>query len=435
MVADDGEPAAEQGRRDDREFGTRGGIAVPAGAAHDAPGGIGVDIDVKIRVDLCRAEDGNVERIHDGAFCTGACVLCRADLAVVRIIADGGCRLQIKALHIHQRTEAALVEHIDQIPGNTALRVAAVDLLTEHDLLEIHGRGKCRAAGAGLEREAVTQKPGILDDPRRRLCHDEGNGIARHARGAGHDPRRIADGVDLHDVVHIDLRDRPAGQRIFRQLIGDDDHLFCVHRVRERISKTAAGGSAVLSRAVSHAVGAWRGDKGHIDGGDAQRNIARAAAVRTELDRLVHQAGRDLPADPCGDVVCLHLPHDVVFDVVQKRRVCVKQRTGIHGQIADAHGGDLIHDKIQHIVAVPEMVVEGDRHAVLQSGQRDRLADGFYQLRIHASVPPRFRICSASASVRFARAAIGASIILPCSATAPRPCRFPSSSAASTSFA
>ncbi len=42
--------------------------------------------------------------------------------------------------------------------------------------------GSVAAAGAGLEREAVTQKPGIPDDPRRRLCHDERNGIARVMR-------------------------------------------------------------------------------------------------------------------------------------------------------------------------------------------------------------------------------------------------------------
>ena len=97
------------------EFGARGGVAVPAGAAHDAPGGIGVDIDVKIRVDLCRAEDGNVERIHDGAFAP-ALAYCAAPTSQWFGLSRIGRRLQIKALHIHQRPEAALVEHIDQIP-------------------------------------------------------------------------------------------------------------------------------------------------------------------------------------------------------------------------------------------------------------------------------------------------------------------------------
>ena len=122
--------------------------------------------------------------------------------------------------------------------------------------------------------------------------------------------------------------------------------------------------------------------------------------------------------------------------MLQHRQVHVEQRAGVDRQIADAHGADLLHDHVDDIVAVSQMVVKRDAHPVLQAGKADRLTQRGNDLGLlHCSVPPSARISSAAASVCLARAAIGASIIFPRSAPAPFPQRFASSMAASTSLA
>lgn len=159
-----------------------------------------------------------------------------------------------------------------------------------------------------------------------------------------------------------------------------------------------------------------------------------AAAVRPELHGLVHDAPRNGAAQTCGHVIGQQSADRSVFDMLQHRQVHVEQRAGVDRQIADAHGADLLHDHVDDIVAVSQMVVKRDAHPVLQAGKADRLTQRGNDLGLlHCSVPPSARISSAAASVCLARAAIGASIIFPRSATAPFPQRFASSMAASTS--
>ena len=69
--------------------------------------------------------------------------------------ADGFHRVQVKALHVHEGLEAALVEHLDQIAGDAAQGHAALDLLAEHNVLQELGGGQRSSARAGLEAEAV----------------------------------------------------------------------------------------------------------------------------------------------------------------------------------------------------------------------------------------------------------------------------------------
>lgn len=47
----------------------------------------------------------------------------------------------------------------------------------------------------------------------------------------------------------------------------------------------------------------------------------------------------------------------------------VKEGAGIDGKVPDPQPGYLLHHQVEHIVAVAQMVVEGDGHAVLQPGK------------------------------------------------------------------
>jgi hypothetical protein len=52
-----------------------------------------------------------------------------------------------------------------------------------------------------------------------------------------------------------------------------------------------------------------------------------------------------------------------------QRRVHREQRTGGHGDIGDSHQRDLLDDRIDHLVAIAQVVVERYGAAVPQAGR------------------------------------------------------------------
>ena len=109
-------------------------------------------------------------------------------------------------------------------------------------------------------------------------------------------------------------------------------------------------------------------------------------------------------------------------DMIQDGGVDVKNRTGVDGQLPDAQTGDFFENHIQHMVAVAQMVVKGDGHAVVQTGQTDGLPQGGNKLAVHCRSSLPIPNCRAMSRVCRARATMGASIIFPWRAMAPRPC-------------
>ena len=261
-----------------------------AGAAHDVAVGVGVDVDVEVGVHLGRAQNHHVQIVHHGAGCGGTCVVHGGDLLMGRVRADGLHGLQVKALHVHQRTEAARVEHVHQIAGDAAGGEGSLNLVPHHHVHQELGRGQRRAASAGLEGEAVLQKSRVANHIHRALGHHQAHGVAGDLGGAGHDALGVADGGNLHHVVDINLRDRPAQQRIGHQVVGDHDDLLGIHRVREGVAQASAGGGAELAGAVAHGIRRGRGDESHVNGRVAQGDVPGTAAVGAEVHRLVHQA-------------------------------------------------------------------------------------------------------------------------------------------------
>ena len=298
------------------------------------------------------------------------------DFPVTGIGADALHSAQIKALHIQQRLKAAGVEHVHHIAGDAAQAIAALDALFQHDVLQIFGRGQRSAAGTGLEAHAVFQQAGMFDDFGGILSHHQAHRVTGDLGGARNDARRVADALHLHHIIHIGLADGEISQRIRHQVVGDDDHFFGIHGIGKGIAQAAAGRFAVFAGAVAHGVGSGRCHKGHIDGAAALLDVAGASAMGAEGHRFIQHAVGDGPAHHAADVVGFQASDHMVFDMPDEGLMGVEHRGRIHIQVFDPQVGHSVHDHVEHIVTVAQMMVEGDRHAVFQPGQLDCLLDG-----------------------------------------------------------
>ena len=172
------------------------------------------------------------------------------------------------------------------------------------------------------------------------------------------------------------------------QVVGDDDDLLRAHGVRESVAQGTAGGLADLAGHVAHGIRGRRRDEGDVDGRDALDDVGGSAAVGAELHRLFQDPFGDLGADAAAHVVGDQLGDDAVSDVIRQGQMAVEQGAGIDGDILIAHGRDLVHDHVQHVVSVAQVMVEGDAAAVLDAGQLNGFAERFYYF-IHAK-PPLF---------------------------------------------
>ena len=417
-VGHDRKPRAGQRRNDHGELRARRRVAVSAGTAHDAAVTVGMHVDVEIGVDLRCAEDDDVERIDDRALCKRGCVMRCGDLAVARIVPDGFDRLQIKALHVHQRVETALVQHIDEVSRDAAEAEASADLFLQHDVLEIFRRRQRRAARAGLEAEALFEESGRLDDVDRGLRHQKSDGIPCDFRCAGNDALRIADGVHNDHRVHVGFGDRPVAEGIGVELVRDRHDELRVFRVRDRVAQRAACALSELTGQIAHRVTGGRCDERHVDRRSAVFDVGGTSAVRAELHGILHAARGNEAAEPRGHIVREDRRDDAVLNVLLQRRVRVKERACVHGKIADAELCDLIHHHVQNVVAVAEMVVERNGHAGSESAVKDRFANGIPDL-IHLQVlRSRAVLPLPKSAARVRRSAYRSS----CRAGRPRPC-------------
>ena len=150
-----------------------------------------------------------------------------------------------------------------------------------------------------------------------------------------------------------------------------------------------------------------------------------------ELNGLFQNTPADGTAYGGSDIVGGKAGHHTVLNMLQQRSVGVKHGAGIDIQISNAQLGNGVHHHVQHKVAVAQMVVEGNGHAVFQAGKLYRFPDGTDQFTHTASLPRPS--AWAIAMVRWARITMGASIILPRSAMAPLPCCFARAMASITS--
>jgi len=95
--------------------------------------------------------------------------------------------------------------------------------------------------------------------------------------------------------------------------------------------------------------------------------------VGAEFHGLFHIPFGDEAAERAGHVVGLQLAHHAAADVLRERGMHVKQGACVYREAFDPERGDLIHDHVEHMVPVAQVMVEGDGHAALEAA----VADGF----------------------------------------------------------
>ena len=153
--------------------------------------------------------------------------------------------------------------------------------------------------------------------------------------------------------------------------------------IHKGIAHGAAGVGADLTGTVAIVVSGGSADEGHVDLQLPGLDSPGAAAVGAQDDGLgqLHLAGEDgvaqLAADAAGldavDGAVLHKVHDGGF-------LDVHHGAGSKAQALDAQRPDGGEHLADDLVPLPEAVVEGDGHAVLQPGGENGILQGGHQL-------------------------------------------------------
>ena len=107
----------------------------------------------------------------------------------------------------------------------------------------------------------------------------------------------------------------------------------------------------------------------------------------TECDRLFENALAYGASYDTAYVVGLETCDNAVSYMAYEGLMGVKNRAGVDIYILYALFGNGFHNHVENIVAVSQMVVEGDRHAVLKTAEVDDFFERRYNL-IHLFLPP-----------------------------------------------
>ena len=155
------------------------------------------------------------------------------------------------------------------------------------------------------------------------------------------------------------------------------------------VAHGAAVALAADAPAVAHAVGGRSRHKGDIDVDLTGLNGPGTAAVRTDDGGSLQLTGGDHFAHPATDTGGLDADDLALLDIVGNGVVGAAQRGGGDGQVLQAqllNGG--LHDHVHHIVAVPQMMMEGEGHAVLGAAGLQGLRDGGQDLGLLGLLVP-----------------------------------------------
>ena len=311
-------------------------------------------------------------------------VVAGADLMVEVVVLQALGGVQVKALHVQDAVDEALLVHGGDLTGDAAQGEAAVDILVDHLLAQEAGGGQGCAAGAHLHGEAVVQISGGLDDVGGGLGDQQLLGVLGIAGGPGHDALGVADVVGHDHIVHLELRDGPGGVGICHQVVGNDDHLICIFGICAGIPQRATGNAVLPIPAVSVGVAigvtGGRTQEGHVDVQIAGPDGAGPAAVGPEYHRTVDEAPGHLLGQLAAHTGGFNVGDDAILDMADQGGVDGGQGAGSQGQVLKAHFRQLIHHGVDDMVAVAEVVVEADGHAVPKAGASDGLLQGGHQL-------------------------------------------------------
>ena len=244
-------------------------------------------------------------------------------------------------------------------------------------LFEEAVHGQRGAADTGLEGEAVLEVGRCRDDVGHVLGHHQLTGVVGHTGFLGGDLLRVADSIHHADGIHVDAADGGGqiGER--HQRIGDDDSVVGKVGIVVCKAHAAAVVLAALTLGVAAAVRGSSGEERDVDVHFPGLHGTGTAAVAADDNGLVHLTGGDHLADAATDTGGLSLHDDALFHIIRKDILCRAQGGGCNMQILQAH---LFHQHLCHhagnVVAVTELGVEGEGHAVVGTALLAGFTDG-----------------------------------------------------------
>ena len=178
--------------------------------------------------------------------------------------------------------------------------------------------------------------PAVAQEARDQLGNAQTVGTARNLRRAADDLGRIADRIDLDDVIYVVALDLPRNARKRDQVVGDDDDAVGIYRIRQRKAQRAASRLAVRAIGVAEEVRRRRGNHRDVDMDFAILNRLPASAMRAQHAHAAHLAVRAEVAQRT-----VHAAFNVVdrsrLHQVDHRLVTRKRRAGEPHQVLDAH--------------------------------------------------------------------------------------------------
>ncbi len=150
--------------------------------------------------------------------------------------------------------------------------------------------------------------------------------------------------------------------------------------VRLGVAEGSADGFGVLregiARGVARRVAGRRSEERDVDVQVTARDGAASSAVAAEHHRLLHQPVGNLLGEFTAQTGGGNPGDDPVPDVFDQRGVDIGKAGRRQMQVLEAHLGQFVHHHIHNLVTAAEMVVEGDRHPVLEAAFDDGLLKG-----------------------------------------------------------
>ena len=373
---DDGrDTTTDQGCHDDGALASGCRVRVSARGAAKHAVGTGGDVHVEVGVDLERAEDDEVELVHEGTLIQRVRVLGGRDLVVLRVLSDRLNGRLIEALSIDDRADVALMQEVDEWLRDAADGEAHLDLALGEERLEEAGRSEGCAAATGLERKSVAEVRGRGHDAGAVFGHLQLADVLGHADDVARDLRRVADFVDDADIIDVDHRDGWREVRERHHGVGDGDDVVGVAGIHDAVGQHAAVALAADAAEVTILVRGRCTDKCDVNVDVPFFDGAHAATVASDDRRRREPAEGYVLADTVTDAGGLDADDGALFDHLCDAAVRLAERRRADRQIAEAHLLCGLEHHVDDVVTIAEVMMEGKDHTVPRAALLECLAD------------------------------------------------------------
>ena len=259
-----------------------------------------------------------------------------------------------------------------------------MDILFDHLFPQVTRRCKACATGAHLHGEAIIEVSARLNHIRSGLGDEQLLGVFGKARCAAHNALGIADGIHLNNIIHIGLRNAIGRIGEAHDVVRDDHAFIRMERIELGITQRTAAGCvffiAVIAVCIAIGVAGRCAKEGYVNVQLPGFNRRRTAAMGTEHDGEIHKPPGNLLRQFSAKAAGFNVGNHAVFDMLNQRGVDIRKGACSKGQILDAHFGDLLHNHIDNIVTIAEVMVEGNCHPIPKAGKPNCLFQGRHNL-------------------------------------------------------